>query len=91
MTGFETVAYAVVGAIVYSLSFYLKKQDQEFSWFKFTATGITGLVIGLFAVMSGSGINEADVITQLGMFASATAIFESWIKIIWRKILGFGK
>jgi len=86
MTGFETVVISVVAAIIYSLSFYLKKQGQEFSWSKFISTGLTGLIVGLFALMTNSPVTETSVIMQLGVFSGVTAVIESLVKAVIRRL-----
>lgn len=89
MAGLETVAFAVIASVIYSLSFYLKSRPETFDWIKFCATGITGLLIGVFAVLTNmTDITEAGVVAQLGVFSGATAIIETYLKLIWRKIKG---
>ena len=89
----ETIAIAVVAAIMYAGSMYLKKlasseNPQDFDVAKFVSTLIVAVVIA--ATMIGAGITtitEADIATQLVMYAGLTTLIENTIKTIYRKIV----
>jgi uncharacterized membrane protein HdeD (DUF308 family) len=88
----ETVAYAVISAVIFSLSYYLKQTKEPFSWSKLLATGIIGVVIGVVALITNIGnITDAWVITQLTTYAGAVALVDSWIKVILRRGLSSTK
>lgn len=81
----ETVGYALIAAVVYSLSFYLKS-GEEFKLPKLLATALTGVIIGCLAMVGNvDAITEQWVVTQLMNYAALTALIETWIKAIVRK------
>jgi len=82
-----TLAYAVISAIVYAASFYIKNRqstDEPFDPAKFTATLIVGLIIGIVTMLTGSPLTEQDVITQLIAYAGLVTFIETWLKTLIR-------
>lgn len=82
----------VLGAIVYSLVFMLKSQQdgEKLDVFKFATTAIIGFVIGVLMYGAGIPITEQDIGVQLVTYAGLTAIVESVLKIVWRAVKGQG-
>ena len=87
----ETVAYAIVAALAYSLIFYVKKavrekNPPEFDYTKLGATLVVGLVIGIVFYIGGVPIATEAVETQLIAYAGVVALVESILKLIYRAI-----
>ena len=86
-----TVAYALIAAVVYAASFYLKNHvatSETFDLEKFAATLLVALIIGTVSALTGSPLTEEDVIMQLISYAGLVALIESWIKTLVRGIQG---
>ena len=83
----ETLVWPVIAAMIYSLSFYLKKKKEGYEFPKLIATGLMGLIIGVLAVAGGvTEITEQFIGVQLGFYVGAIALLEAWIKILGRKL-----
>ena len=89
----ETIGYAVIAAIMYAGSMFVKKwassdNPQDFDTTKFVSTLVVAAVIGITMVGAGvTTITEADIATQLAMYAGMTAVVENTLKLIYRKIV----
>lgn len=86
----QDVVIAVVAAIIYSLSMYVKKalsdNPESFDWTKFLATAIWGAIVGLVMQSSGLPITEQSVEEKIAAYAGLIAITENILKIVWRAI-----
>ena len=88
-----TLAYAVISAVVYAASFYIKNRQstgESFDPAKFAATLIVGLIVGIVAMLTGSPLTEQDVITQLIAYAGLVTFIETWLKTLTRTWKGAG-
>lgn len=87
----EQIALAVASAAVYSLVFYAKTKasdpDEEFNKFKFGATLIVGIGVGVSFQLSGVDFNQQDIANQLAAYAGTVALLESMLKVVWRQFL----
>lgn len=87
---YETVFIAIVAAVMYAGTQFLKRTTQDnpeaFDYYKFGATVIIGAGIGAVAGSSGRVPSEVDVELQLGLYAGATAIIENVLKLAWRVV-----
>lgn len=86
-----TVALAVVGAAVYGIIFFFKAwMTQEprppFDTYKFGATLIVAIVIGVIAGMTGVPLSEADFLTQIVEYGFYVAMVETILKAIFGSI-----
>jgi len=82
-----TLVYALIAAIVYAASFYIKNRQtsgEPFDPAKFTATLIVGLIIGIVALLTGSTLTEMDMVTQLIAYAGLVTLIETWLKTLIR-------
>jgi hypothetical protein len=81
---------AVVGAAVYALVFYAKNNAVDidnFDWGKFGATLLVGAIIGGVNFAFGGILpTSGGVESALVLYAGATALVETVIKAIWRRI-----
>jgi len=78
------VGSGVVAGIMYSLSSYAKKKDQEFDWVKFVSTIGFGAFVGLVHGSIGLDLSAANaLLINLG----AVPIVENVCKAIWRKLV----
>ncbi len=83
----ETIIYAIIAAILYAGSQYIKKSGaQNFDATKFTATIIVGAFIGFICYINGIEITELTVEQQLAAYAGLVAVIENLIKIGYRSI-----
>lgn len=85
----ETIVLAVIAAIMYAGTMFLKKnmdpeKPQEFDGGKFGATIVIGAGVGLVFGYSGIIPSESAVVEQLVAYSGATAIIENGLKIGWR-------
>lgn len=89
----ETIGYAVIAAIMYAGSMYLKKSTssvnpQDFDVTKFVSTIVVAAVIAVSMVGAGATIvTEADITTQLATYAGLTAVVENVIRALYRKFV----
>lgn len=73
--GIETLAVAIVAALVYALAGYLDRQEaEEFNLTKMFATAVIGLVVGVVLWASGIPITSENVMTQMAAYAGLVAI-----------------
>ena len=80
---------AIVSAMVYSLSMYVKKHlnsenPQSFDVAKFVTTVIWGAIVGTALQLSGVPITEQSVEQQFVAYAGLIAITENVVKAIIR-------
>jgi len=81
----EAIIYAVVAAIVFALSGYLKSaKDEEFDATKFIATVLVGALVGVVLYVKGAAITEEAVATQFAAYAGIVVIVENVIKAVMR-------
>ena len=81
-----TIVVAILAAIIFAASGYLKSVGTEnFEPTKFTATVLVGIVVGAVMYASGSPVTEANVATQLAMYAGVIAVVENVLKAILRR------
>lgn len=80
-----TVVYAVIAAIAYSASFYLKNHtstSESFDPIKFCATLIVGIGISVLMLLSNVPLTEQDFTTQIVAYAGMIAIVETLLKAL---------
>lgn len=88
----ETFILAIVSAILYAGSAFMKKNfdhdnPQSFDVTKFTSTLVVAAVIAVTMITTGiTTITEADIATQLAAYAGLIAVIESVLKAIYRKV-----
>jgi len=80
---------AIISAVVYSLSMYVKKHlnsenPQSFNTAKFVTTVIWGAIVGAALQLSGVPITEQSVEQQFVAYAGLIAITENVVKAIIR-------
>ena len=81
----EAIIYAVVAAIVFALSGYLKSaKDEEFDATKFGATILVGALVGVVLYVKGAAITEEAVATQFAAYAGIVVILENALKTVVR-------
>jgi len=81
----EAIIYAVVAAIVFALSGYLKSaKDEEFDATKFAATILVGALVGVVLYVKGAAITEEAVATQFAAYAGIVVILENALKTVVR-------
>jgi len=81
----EAIIYAVVAAIVFALSGYLKSaKDEEFDATKFAATILVGALVGVVLYVKGAPITEEAVATQFAAYAGIVVILENALKAVVR-------
>ena len=86
-----TVLYAFFAALIYAATFYVNEhlaKGEEFDPSKFLATLIVGLLIGLFAFMTGNPITQQYMYIQLLAYAGLIILIEKWLKLVIRGISG---
>jgi len=89
--GAETIGYAVLAALIYSLVFYAKHHLNEvvsepFEPTKLGATLIIGAIIGVIFHVGNVPITAASVEIQLFAYAGFVGVVESVLKAIYRAI-----
>lgn len=67
---------AMVSAMIYSLSVYLRK-NEPFDAVKFITTAIVGIVIGGVMIGLGVPITEEGVVTQIATYAGLTVVIQN--------------
>jgi len=81
-----TILIAILAAIIFAASGYLKSAGTEnFEATKFAATVLVGIVVGAVMYVSGSPLTEANVTTQIGIYAGIVAVVENVLKAILRR------
>ena len=81
-----TILIAILAAIIFAASGYLKSAGTEnFEPTKFAATVLVGTVVGAVMYVSGSPVTEANVATQIGIYAGIVAVVENALKAILRR------
>lgn len=84
------IGMAVASSIVYSLAFYIKKRPKDVDEFfqpkKMIATLIVGVAVGVSLELSGAGLSEESLQTQLAAYAGTVALVESAIKTVYRQL-----
>jgi len=81
-----TIVVAILAAIIFAASGYLKSSGTEnFETPKFVATIAVGAIVGAFMYVSGSPVTEANVATQIGIYAGVVAVVENVLKAILRR------
>lgn len=88
----ETIGYAVLAALIYSVVFFAKHhfkpgKPESFDPAKLGATLIVGAVIGVIFYAGGVPITAEAIEIQLGIYISIVALVENVLKIIVR-VLG---
>jgi len=91
----ETVLLAIIAAIMYAGTQFIKKnldpdKPQEFDGGKFGATIVIGAGVGLISGYTGIIPSESMVMVQLVAYSGMTAIIENVLKIAYRWIRGAG-
>ena len=87
----SSLIIAIISAVVYSLSMYVKKHlnpdnPQNFDTVKFITTVIWGVLIGGFLAISGLPVTEMSVEEQFLAYAGLIAITENIVKSILRAL-----
>lgn len=81
----EAIVFAIVAAIVFALSGYLKSaKDEGFDVTKFAATILVGALVGVALYVKGAAITEEAVATQFAAYAGIVAIVENALKALFR-------
>jgi|Deesub1362A_J573_1020465.scaffolds.fasta_scaffold00652_15 RsiW-degrading membrane proteinase PrsW (M82 family) len=88
----ETILTAVLAAIVYSMSMYIKKainteEPQDFDTVKFSSTVVVGAIVGAVMHMSGVPITEESFQNQFIAYAGLVALVENILKILKRALV----
>lgn len=90
MVEYATVLYAVIGSLLYSLSFYAKnntKHNESISLSKLGATLVVGGVVGVFGLLiAPQEFTQSDFQTQMVAYSGATAIVEALIKAAYGRV-----
>ena len=84
----ETIAIALLMAVVYTLLGVAKSVGEEFNPIKAGATIVLGLLIGVVMYVSGMPITEVNVAGQLAIYGGLLYVFENVIKAIMRRWKG---
>ncbi|GAF88613.1 unnamed protein product [marine sediment metagenome] len=84
------VIFTVISAGAYGIIFFFKAwmtQDPKppFDNYKFGATLVVAVVIGLIAGIMGSPLTELDFLTQIAAYAGYIAMVETFLKAIFGK------
>jgi len=87
----SSLGIAILSAVVYSLSMYVKKHlnpdnPQSFDTVKFLTTLIWGIIVGAILQFSGLPITEQSVEEQFIAYAGLIAITENIVKAIVRAL-----
>lgn len=80
----EVIAKGVLAGVMYSLSGFAKKENQDFDAGKFLTTAIVGGFAGLGMALSGVDLATSH---QLVLGMGATAAIENVLKAVYRKVL----
>ena len=85
----QDILSALIGSVGYSIVFYFKsiqKRGQSFSIVKFTTTLIVGEIIALGSILTNSPLTQEQFETQILAYGFLTAVVESVLKGIVRRI-----
>lgn len=84
----ETILYAVIASIAYSLTHYFKKakkdEPQAFDPSKLLSTAAIGALIGIAFAASGVEVSQLAVEQQLVAYAGLVAVVENVLKAGYR-------
>lgn len=88
----ETVMLAIMSAIIYAGSQYMKKHynpehPESFELTKFGATVVVGALIGALAGMSGVMPTELGIAEQLMFYSGTVAIVENILRTAYRYLV----
>ena len=89
---YETILIALISAIVYAGSMFLKKNvdpdnPQDFDAIKFVSTLVVSVIIAATLVAAGTTtVTEATMETQLVAYSGLIALVENVLKILIRKL-----
>ena len=91
MAVIETMILAVLAAIVYAGTEFIKKyldpeHPETFNYVKFVATLIIGAVIGAAAGYEGTIPTQLSITEQLALYAGSVVVLENVLKIIYKFI-----
>ena len=86
--GIETIAIALLMAVIYTLLGMAKSVGEDFNPTKAGATVGLGLLIGVVMYVSGTPITEVNVAGQLAIYGGLLYVFENVIKAIMRRWKG---
>ena len=91
MAVIETMILAVLAAIVYAGTEFIKKyldseHPETFNYVKFVATLIIGAVIGVAAGYEGTIPTQLSITEQLALYAGSVVVLENVLKIIYKFI-----
>ena len=87
----ETIGYAIIAALIYSVVFYAKHyfkpgKPESFDPTKLGATLLVGVVLGGIFYAGDLAITAEAVETQLIAYAGIVALVESVLKLVYRGI-----
>lgn len=86
----ENVGVALIAAVIYSGSMYLKKMSgpgaEAFDWMKFLATMLVGLFVGLLSGYTGIIPTESGIVEQMGAYAGLVVVVQTWVQMVWSKV-----
>ena len=90
MVDYTVIIATILSAVAYGLIFFWKaRQGQDppppFDAYKFGATMIVAIIIGVIAAFSGITLTEADLILQMGAYAGYVAMLETILKALFGK------
>ena len=81
----EAIVFAIVAAIVFAASGYLKSaKDEDFDVTKFAATVFVGALVGVVLYIQGAAITEETVATQFAAYAGIVVILQNGLKAVIR-------
>ena len=84
----ETIAIALLMAVIYVVLGMAKSTGEEFNPTKAGATVILGLVIGVVMYASGIPVTEVNVAGQLAIYGGLIYTIENVIKAVVRRWYG---
>lgn len=79
---FTVISAAIYGGIFFIKAYLTTEPKPPFDTYKFMATLVVAIIIGVIATFSGATLNEAELIAQLGQYAGYTAIVETLLKAL---------
>lgn len=82
----ETIGIAILTAVIYAVIGYAKSVNEDFSFSKFGATIVLGLIIGIIMYSSGIPITEANVAEQFVAYGGLLYVVENILKALYRRI-----
>lgn len=87
----SVVIFTVFSAAVYGVIFFGKAwmtQDPKppFDIYKFGATLVVAVIIGVITGLTGSPLTELDFLTQMAAYAGYVAIIETMLKAIFGRV-----